>query len=193
MRIQRWMGAALVVMGTAAVVAAGSVVTAAGPDDDLAVVKKATGAAGEKAARTASPAAAAVAARARAVETPPPPRDEPRADDLDAMEPPEPELERDTAPPTRMRRGSGREPRWFRVRVIEHGRKRGGVTINLPIGIARALGDDFPIELGCHRHHGRRGEPCPTLRLGDVLRSLASGEDLVAIDDDDTTVRVWVG
>lgn len=190
MRIQRWMGVALVVMGTAAVVAAG-VVTAAGPDDDLAVVKKATGAASAKAVRAASP-APRVAARARAVETPPPARDEPRPDDLDALEPPEPELERDTPPPTRMRRGSGREPRWFKVRVIEHGRKRGGVTINLPIGLARALGDDFPIELDCHRHHGRRGERCPTLRLGDVLRTLASGEDLVAIDDDDTTVRVWV-
>lgn len=191
MRIQRWMGAALVMMGTVAVVGAGAMVTAAGPDDDLAVVKKATAAAGAKAVRAASP-APRVAARARAVESPPPTRDEPRSDDLEEVEPPEPELERDTPPPTRMRRGSGREPRWFRVRVIEHGRKRGGVTINLPIGIARALGDDFPIELDCHRHHGRRGERCPTLRLGDVLRTLVSGEDLVAIDDDDTTVRVWV-
>jgi hypothetical protein len=158
------MGAALVAAAlTASPAAAGA------PDDDLAVVKKATA---SPAPRVASP-APRVAAEARAIEPP------------DGDDPPD-------APPPRLRRSSGREPRWLRVRVIEHGRKRGGVTINLPIAIARALGDDFPIEVGCHRRHHRTGRDCPTLRLGEVLRTLASGEDLVAIDDDDTTVRVWV-
>ena len=31
------------------------------------------------------------------------------------------------------------EPRWFRVRITEKGGKHGRVSINLPIGIARAL------------------------------------------------------
>jgi hypothetical protein len=165
MRIHGWMGAALVAAALGASPAA-----AGAPDDDLAVVKKAT----------ASPAPKAAS---------PPPR---VVAEAHAIEPPDVDDPPDAPPPPRLRRSSGREPRWLRVRVIEHGRKRGGVTVNVPIAIARALGDDFPIEVGCHRRHHRAGRACPTLRLGEVLRTLASGEDLVAIDDDDTTVRVWV-
>jgi hypothetical protein len=159
-------------MGAALVMAAltPSPAAAGAPDDDLAVVKKATA---SPAAQAASP-GPRVTAEARTIEPP----------DVDDT--------RDAPPPPRLRRSSGRDPRWLRVRVIEHGRKRGGVTINLPIAIARALGDDFPIEVGCHRRHHRAGRDCPTLRLGEVLRTLSTGEDLVAIDDDDTTVRVWV-
>jgi hypothetical protein len=171
MRIHTGLGAAL----AAAALWAGSPAAAGAPDDDLAVVKKATASPAAK----RSPAAPRVEASARV------------ADD-EEREPPDVEPLPDEEPPPRLRRSSGREPRWLRVRVIEHGRKRGGVTVNLPIGIARALGDDFPIEVGCHRRHHRAGRHCPTLRLGDVLRTLASGEDLVAIDDHDTSVRVWV-
>jgi hypothetical protein len=166
MKIQRWMGAALVAAGLGWTGPA----VAGAPDDDLAIVKKATASPAPKAASPAP----RVVAEAHAIEPP------------DVDDPP------DAPPPPRVRRSSGREPRWLRVRVIEHGRKRGGVTVNVPIAIARALGDDFPIEVGCHRRHHRAGRDCPTLRLGDVLRTLASGEDLVAIDDHDTTVRVWV-
>ena len=78
------------------------------------------------------------------------------------------------------------EPQWFRVRIVEKAGKRARVSINLPLGIARALGDEWPIA-----GHGEcRKEHCPT--LGEVLRALDSGQSLVEIDDDETSVRVWV-
>jgi hypothetical protein len=77
------------------------------------------------------------------------------------------------------------EPRWFRVRITEKGGKHGHVSINLPIGITRAL-EDWPVVPGheCHRDH------CPS--LGEILRALDSGQSLVDIDDDEATVRVWI-
>jgi hypothetical protein len=93
---------------------------------------------------------------------------------------------------------SGREPQWFKVRVVEKGSKRGRVTINLPLSVVRALGDDWPIEIACGRRHGDRdrdrdhARDCPNIRLSEVLRTLDTGQPLVEIDDDDATVRVWV-
>jgi hypothetical protein len=79
------------------------------------------------------------------------------------------------------------EPQWFRVRIVERAGKKAKVSINLPLGLVRALGDDWPIgERGRRREGGR----CPT--LGEVLRALDTGQSLVEIDDDETTVRVWV-
>jgi hypothetical protein len=78
------------------------------------------------------------------------------------------------------------EPRWLRVRVVEKAGKHARVSIDLPLGIARALGDEWPI--GHHRRCHK--ERCPT--LGEVLRALDSGQSLFEIDDDETTVRVWV-
>ena len=80
--------------------------------------------------------------------------------------------------------------RWFKVRIIEKGSKKARVTVNLPIALVRALGDDFPIDIG--RHAGWRGERERTLRLGEVLATLEAGQSLVEIDDDESTVRVWV-
>jgi hypothetical protein len=78
------------------------------------------------------------------------------------------------------------EPRWLRVRITEKAGKHGRVSINLPIGIARALGEDWPISPRgeCRKDH------CPT--LGEILRALDSGQSLVEIEDDEATVRVWV-
>jgi len=78
------------------------------------------------------------------------------------------------------------EPRWLRVRIVEKAGKHGRVSINLPLGIARSLGDDWPISPRgqCHKDH------CPT--LGEILRALDSGQSLVEIEDDEATVRVWV-
>jgi hypothetical protein len=84
--------------------------------------------------------------------------------------------------------------RWFKVRITEKGAKKAKVTVNLPIALVRALGDDFPIDIG--GHHGRdgwRGSRRETaLRLGDVLSALEAGQSLVEIDDEEATVRVWV-
>lgn len=77
--------------------------------------------------------------------------------------------------------------RWFRVRIVEKGGKRGRVSVNLPLGLVRSLGDDWPIGGRDRSGKGRRG---PT--LGDVLRALDSGQTLVEIEDDDASVRVWV-
>ena len=74
-------------------------------------------------------------------------------------------------------------PKWLRVRVVEKGTKKATVKINLPLFFVHAVGDDVPIP-GCE---GKK-----KLTLGDVLRALDSGENLVEIDDDEATVRVWV-
>jgi hypothetical protein len=78
------------------------------------------------------------------------------------------------------------EPRWFRVRITEKGGKHGHLSVNLPIGVARALGDDWPVTPRgeCHKDH------CPT--LGEILRALDSGQSLFEIDDEEASVRVWV-
>ena len=95
-----------------------------------------------------------------------------------AEEPPAPRVE---AP------SSKAELRWFRVRIEEKTGKRAKVKINLPLGLVRSFGDDWPIAPsdGCGK--ARR---CPT--LGEILRSLDSGQSLVEIDSEDSTARVWV-
>ena len=83
-------------------------------------------------------------------------------------------------------RGARAKPRWLRVRIVEKGGKHGRVSVNLPLAVVRAFGDDWPIH-GCRRCGNGHG---PT--IGEVLRALDSGESLVEIDDEDATVRVWV-
>ncbi len=111
--------------------------------------------------------------------------------------PPEPEARAKASPPkaeaSPARKGA---PQWLKVRVVEKGSKKGKVSINVPLSLARALGDDFPIDWRCHRRHAedredRKRERCE-IRLSEVLAALEAGQDLVEVDDDDTTVRVWV-
>ena len=84
------------------------------------------------------------------------------------------------APP----RSRADEPRWFRVRIVEKGKKNATVKVNLPLALVHALGDDVAVP-GCAGRDRR-------LTIGEVLRSLDTGESLVEIEDDDATVRVWV-
>jgi hypothetical protein len=86
------------------------------------------------------------------------------------------------APP----RSRGDEPEWLRVRIVEKGKKKATVKVNLPLALVRALGDDTPVP-GCGDDEERRH-----LTIGDVLRALDTGESLVEINDEDATVRVWV-
>jgi hypothetical protein len=81
-----------------------------------------------------------------------------------------------------------REPMWFRVRVVEKAGKRARVSLNLPIGLVRSLGDDWPIPA----YHGCRKRDRCGVTVGEILRALDSGQPLVDIDDDEATVRVWV-
>jgi hypothetical protein len=83
------------------------------------------------------------------------------------------------AEPTR----SDDEPKWLRVRIVEKGKKKATVKVNLPLFLVHAVGDDVPLP-GC--------EGGKKLTLGEVLRALDTGENLVEIDDDEATVRVWV-
>lgn len=77
------------------------------------------------------------------------------------------------------------EGKWLRVRIIERAGKHGKVSINLPLGLARAFGEDWRFrDCGACEHRG------PT--LGEVLRALESGQSLVEIDDDEASIRVWV-
>ncbi len=85
---------------------------------------------------------------------------------------------------------TGREPQWFKVRVVDRRTGRKKVTINLPLSLVRALGDDT-IDWGCRSGEGDR-EKCHSVRLSEVLRSLEAGQELVEIEDDEATVKVWV-
>ena len=80
-------------------------------------------------------------------------------------------------------RPAGGEMRWFKVRIVEKAGKKAKVSVNLPLGLVRSLGDDWPIGPS-----GKGQRPS----LGEVLRALDSGQSLFEIDDDETTVRVWV-
>jgi len=78
--------------------------------------------------------------------------------------------------------------KWLHVRVSpKAGGRSGRVSVNLPLGLVRAFGDDWPIPApGCRRH-----DRCH-MTLGELLRALDSGQTLVDIEDDEATVRVWV-
>lgn len=81
------------------------------------------------------------------------------------------------------------EPQWLRVRIKEKNGKS-TVSVNLPLALARALGDDIPVNWACRRHDG--DERSRKIRLGDVLAALDSGQDIVQVDSEDGSVRVWV-
>jgi len=132
-------------------------------EDDLAVVKRAVAQSSQ--ARTPA-----------AVQTPPTPAS--------------PEGKAKTEPP-KPRKAD--KPRWLRIRVADKGEKKGKVSINVPLGLVEAVGDDWPLDLHCgrKRDEGRTGDRCH-LRLSEVLDALRSGQELVEIDDDDASVRIWV-
>src|SRR5688500_1777681 len=160
-----------VVLGAALMMAAGAagVVIAASAEDDLAVVKKAV-------------------ARQEA-----PPRTPPDA--VAAEEPIARDAEKDSwerRSEARARTGA-RDLRWFKVRITEKGSKKARVNVNVPIALVRALGDDFPIDVGRHGRWGRsRGDEVRTLRLGEILSAREAGQSLGEIDEEDATVRIWV-
>ena len=71
------------------------------------------------------------------------------------------------------------------MRIVEKGKKKATVKVNLPLALIRAFSDDIPVP-GCGENNGRH------LTVGEVLRALDTGGNLVEIDDDDATVRIWV-
>jgi len=86
-------------------------------------------------------------------------------------------------------RTPGKDPTWLKVRVTEKGTSRKKVTVNLPLALVKAVGDDWPrIHFDCgERRYSRCG-----VKISEVLAALESGQDLVEIDDEDSLVRIWV-
>jgi len=82
-------------------------------------------------------------------------------------------------------RSKADEPQWLRVRIVEKGKKKATVKVNLPLALVHAFSEDIPVP-GCGEKSGRH------LTVGEVLRALDTGGNLVEIDDDDATVRIWV-
>jgi hypothetical protein len=80
------------------------------------------------------------------------------------------------------------EPQWLRVRIKEKSGKS-TVSVNVPLALARLLGDDIPLDLACGKKGDRRRSE---IRLGDLLQSLDGGQDIVQIDGNDGSVRVWI-
>jgi hypothetical protein len=82
----------------------------------------------------------------------------------------------------------GDEPRWLKLRIEDRSQKKAKVSVNLPLDLVKALdedGEDWPLDWG---RHDKRSK----VRLGDVLRALKSGQEFVTIEDEDSTVRIWV-
>jgi len=84
----------------------------------------------------------------------------------------------------------GAEPQWLKLRIEERGDKKARVSVNVPLDLVRALdeeAEDWP--LFSPRHKNGKGA---SLRIGDVLRALRSGQEIVEIEDEGATVRIWV-
>jgi hypothetical protein len=94
-----------------------------------------------------------------------------------------PQAEAQPAP----RASRGGEPQWFKVRVVDKATGKKKVTVNMPLSLVKAMGDDMPVDWPCGE-----GRIRSTLRMSEVLAALESGQDLVQVDDEDSEVRVWV-
>jgi hypothetical protein len=83
------------------------------------------------------------------------------------------------------------EPQWLRVRVTGKGDKKQKVSVNLPLAFVRAVGADWPLSFGSACHRGHEASYC-SIKLSGILKDLESGQDIVEVDDEEQTVRVWV-
>ena len=86
-----------------------------------------------------------------------------------------PPAEAEPLPPQARRPLRSSDLKWLHVRVApKAGSKSGRVSVNVPLGLVRMFGDDWPIPTG-------PGLPPPHdrchLTLGEILRALDSGPD----------------
>ena len=86
----------------------------------------------------------------------------------------------------------GKPPQWLKVRVVDKSSRKARVAVNLPLGLVRAFGNDWPVDWRCRSPRAKAGAESCSIRIGDVLRTLESGQGIVEIDDPEATVRVWV-
>lgn len=83
----------------------------------------------------------------------------------------------------------GAKPQWLKIRV--HERDGGKVTVNMPLSLVRAFGDDWPIHYKCGSDKERPAR-CG-LKFSEILARLDAGQSLVEIDEEGgDTVRIWV-
>jgi len=100
-----------------------------------------------------------------------------------------PPVEEEAPPPQARRPLKSGDLKWLHVRVApKPGSRNGRVSVNVPLGLVKMFGEEWPIPMGngCQRH-----DRCH-LTLGDILRALDSGQTLVDIEDDEASVKVWV-
>ena len=100
-----------------------------------------------------------------------------------------PPAEQEPAPPQARRPLKSSDLKWLHVRVApKPGSRNGRVSVNVPLGLVKMFGEEWPIPMGngCQRH-----DRCH-LTLGDILRALDAGQALVDIEDDEASVKVWV-
>ncbi|PYQ18934.1 MAG: hypothetical protein DMF81_23455, partial [Acidobacteria bacterium] len=63
------------------------------------------------------------------------------------------------------------------------------VTVNLPLSLVRAF-SDVPVDWHCGGDGGT-SRRC-SIKVADVLEALEAGQELVEVDDEQATVRIWV-
>jgi hypothetical protein len=80
---------------------------------------------------------------------------------------------------------SGAKPQWIHVRIDGKAGKKEKVSINMPFALVEALGDDAIVS------HHMKGDKEP-IHLAEVLKSLKAGQEIVEIEDDEATIKVWV-
>ena len=91
------------------------------------------------------------------------------------------------APPAPRTSSRTHQPQWFKVRVVDKATGKKKVTVNMPLSLVKALGDEMPLDFPCGE-----GRFHSTVRVADVLAAMESGQDIVQVDDEDSEVRVWV-
>jgi hypothetical protein len=79
---------------------------------------------------------------------------------------------------------TGGKPQWVHVRVEGKKEKKEKVSINIPFALVEALGDQ---EI-CHTWKGEH----KAIHLSDLLKSLEAGQQLVEVDDEEETVKIWI-
>jgi hypothetical protein len=84
-----------------------------------------------------------------------------------------------------IRSDAGRvETAWLRIRIAEKGDKRGRVSVNVPLSFVEALADEDADRPGKGRHCG--------VDWTAVVKALQSTRNIVDIEDDEASVRVYV-
>jgi len=82
-----------------------------------------------------------------------------------------------------------REAQWLRVRVT-HKDGRGKVKFDLPLFVARTVGGEIPIEWGACPKGSKAGKG--STKLAEVLDLLDAGDDVVRIETEDASIRIFV-